>query len=144
MNLVNKQVEHKSFGKGRIIKHSDSYIEVQFSLGNKKFVFPDVFNKYLMLNDKRASDIIDVLLREKGREAEAEAKLKKVKALERREQRKILRQEKLVKNKKSHPSTQVVFWCREHDWDKIFMDWNVFTGVIKSGLKKVNQIVWPG
>lgn len=133
MDLVNKQIIHKSFGEGKVIKLDDSYIEIKFSSGNKKFVFPDAFKTYLKLNDEKASSKVNGIIREKEREVE----LKKMEALQREEEQKIiLRQEKLIRNTKNNPDAQVVFWCKEHDCDKIFTDWSVFTGTIKSGIKK--------
>ena len=35
MNLVNKEVTHKRFGKGSIVKHNDSIIEIHFATENK-------------------------------------------------------------------------------------------------------------
>ncbi len=37
---------------------------------------------------------------------------------------------------KIHPKIQSVFWCGEEEEDKIFTEWRVFTGEIKSGEKK--------
>ena len=56
MNLINKKVTHKRFGMGSIVKHNDSSIEIHFASENKKFVYPDVFGKYLKLHDKSAAN----------------------------------------------------------------------------------------
>lgn len=137
MDLVNKQVRHKSFGNGRVIKYNDSYIEIQFSLGNKTFIFPDAFKKYLMLNDEKASNMIEKIIEKKEQKLREEAELNKKKAMQRQKQRRILKNKKIVTNrKKIHPSIQVVYWCKEQDWESIFTDWRVSTGVIKSGAKK--------
>lgn len=137
MDLANKQVKHKSFGNGKVIKYNDSYIEIQFTAGNKTFVFPDAFKKHLMLNDEKTRNMIKKIIQEKEKKLKVEAEINKKKALQRQKQRMLLKKEKIMANrKKIHPSIQVVFWCKEQDWEKIFTDWKVFTGVIKSGSKK--------
>jgi hypothetical protein len=40
MNMVNKQVIHKNYGKGKVIEQNDDYIEINIVSGNKKFIFP--------------------------------------------------------------------------------------------------------
>ena len=52
MNLINKKVTHKHFGMGSIVKQNESSIEIHFASESKKFVFPDVFGKHLVLHDK--------------------------------------------------------------------------------------------
>ena len=64
MDLANKQVTHKIFGKGKIIDCSDSYIKIDFPSGNKKFVFPDAFETYLTLIDQKAAKIVQKKKRE--------------------------------------------------------------------------------
>ena len=58
MDLVNKKVTHKIFGKGRIIKYDDSYVDIDFPAGNKKFVFPDAFGKYLTVIDQEQLNLL--------------------------------------------------------------------------------------
>lgn len=136
LDLINKEVKHKSFGTGRVTKHYDSYIEIQFSSGNKKFVFPDAFKSFLKLNDEKVNKIIKKTIQEREEKRQAEMERQEKKAMQLEEQRKSMRKVEIIKSNKIHPSSQVVFWCKEQDWDKIFTDWSVFTGVIKSGLKK--------
>lgn len=47
MDLINLMVKHKVFGEGIIISHENSYITVKFQQGEKKFIFPNVFDGYL-------------------------------------------------------------------------------------------------
>ena len=58
MDLTNKQVTHKNFGKGSVVEHTDYFVKIHFVSGNKKFVFPDAFGKYLTLTDQSADDIV--------------------------------------------------------------------------------------
>ena len=43
MDLVNEQVMHKVFGRGKVVKCNNSFIKIDFPVGKKKFVFPDAF-----------------------------------------------------------------------------------------------------
>ena len=135
MDLVNKQVTHKSFGKGSVVEYNDSYVAVNFSFGNKEFIFPDAFGKYLTLTDQRTASLVRKKIQKRKEE---KLKLKKLKALQCEKQKNLL-EDRLVRNritKKIHPSSQAVFWCKAQDQDSVFKEWKIFTGVIKSGEKK--------
>ena len=137
MNLDNKKVKHKSFGTGKIIRSSESYIEIEFPSGNKKFVFPDAFAKFLTLEDDKASKKIHKLVKEKKQEIiEEEAQIieDRDRLLRKREIKR--EQDKMLKSHKSHPSLQVVFWLQDDEFNKVFDEGRVFTGLIKSGAKE--------
>lgn len=52
MNLINQKVKHKVFGKGIIISLNAKHIKIDFGIkGIKMFVYPDVFKKFIVLND---------------------------------------------------------------------------------------------
>jgi hypothetical protein len=72
MDLIKKTVMHKSFGQGTIIECSDSYVAVQFESGIKEFVYPDAFDRYLKLVDKKAADSVDKILEKLEMEREIE------------------------------------------------------------------------
>ena len=72
MNLINKEVTHKRFGKGSVVKHNDSIIEIHFATENKKFVFPDAFGKHLKLHDKSAANSLEKVIQKKEIEREKE------------------------------------------------------------------------
>ena len=57
MNLVDKKVIHETFGKGNVLKCNDSYIKINFESGDKKFIFPDVFSKYIKFVDQKPAEI---------------------------------------------------------------------------------------
>lgn len=136
MDLVNKEVIHDTFGKGNVVNYSDSYIKINFESGEKRFVFPDIFGKYITFIDKEASELVKGKLKEKNeKERRRRQILKEKRALE-RERQKILEQRKKMKNIKIYPEIQSVFWCNEDEEENIFTDWRVFTGEIKSGKKK--------
>lgn len=137
MNLINKEVSHKRFGKGSVVRHNDSVIEIHFETENKKFVFPDAFGKHLKLQDESAANSLDKVLQKKKIEREKEEQEKEEeKKLQRKEQQLRLEHEKLMKNHKLHPKSQMVFWCDVEEQSKVFTEWKVFTGLIKSGNNK--------
>ncbi len=143
MDLINKQVVHKSFGKGSIVDCNDDYVVVQFKSGNKDFVYPDAFEKYLSLVDKKAADSVDKILEKLETEREIEEqRIEEEKAIELEEQKRLLRIEKLKKHK-IHDSSQVAFNCKEEELETVFADWKIFTGRIKSGVNKdrINKLV---
>jgi hypothetical protein len=137
MNLINKKVTHKRFGTGSIVKHNDSSIEINFASENKMFVFPDVFGEHLTLHDKSVAHSFEKILQEKELERkEEELKKEEEKELQRKNQELRLGHEKLMKNHKLHPESQMVFWCDTEEQNSSFSEWKVFSGVIKSGNNK--------
>ena len=137
MNLINKKVTHKRFGIGSIVKHNESSIEINFETENKKFVFPDVFGQYLTLHDKNDAKSLELIIKNKVQEQkEEEFKKEEEKKLQRKQQELRLEHEKLMKNHKLHPESQMVFWCDTEEQKSSLSEWNVFSGVIKSGKNK--------
>ena len=144
MDLTNKQVLHKSFGKGSIVDCDDSYMVIHFSSGNKKFVYPDAFGEYLKLLDKKAAESIGKILQVQELERKIEAEeIEKEKNKELEEQQHKLRMEKLIKSHKIHINSQAAFNCKKEEIDSIFNEWKVFTGTIKSGVNegKPNKLI---
>ena len=137
MNLINKKVTHKRFGMGSIVKHNDSSIEINFASENKIFVFPDVFGKHLTLHDQSVANSFEKILQEKEMERkEEELKKEEEIKLQRKNYELRLGHEKLMKNHKLHPESQMVFWCDTEEQNSSFSEWKVFSGVIKSGNNK--------
>ena len=58
MVLENLKVRHKSFGVGTVVSTSGKYITVKFDAAQKIFVYPDIFEKFLTLEDGTVSDEI--------------------------------------------------------------------------------------
>lgn len=136
MNLVNKKVIHKTFGEGNVVNYDDSYVKIDFESGTKKFIFPDVFGKFVTFVDKKATNAIKEKLEiRKIEKKEEEIILEKERALE-RERQQILIQERQMRGRKIHPKLQSVFWVKEDEEEKIFTEWKIFAGKIKSGKKK--------
>ena len=51
MVLDNLTVSHKTFGLGTVISTQGKYMTVRFGCGDKSFVYPDSFEKFLTLAD---------------------------------------------------------------------------------------------
>ena len=58
MVLDNLQVKHKAFGAGTVVATDGKYMTVRFENAEKKFVYPDSFEKYLTLADGTVSEEI--------------------------------------------------------------------------------------
>lgn len=137
MNLVDKQVTHKVFGNGRVVQYDDFYILIDFPTGNKKFVFPDAFETYLTLIDQKAAGFVNKLVQEKNKKrAERDEKLRKLEALQYEKQQRLLEDERVAQKRKINPRSQSVFWCKPDELSRVFSEWSVFTGTIKSGQRK--------
>lgn len=134
MNLVNKKVTHKVFGTGSIVKHNDKFVEINFETENKKFLFPDVFEKHVKLHDESVATTLEKVIekREEKRKVE-EMRRQEQREIQRKEQELRMEHEKLMKNHKLHPVSQMVYWCDEEQQKAAFEEWQVFSGEIKSG-----------
>ena len=140
MNLLNMQVIHKEFGKGSVVELSNSRVEIHFPDGNKRFVFPDAFGTHLTMIDKRAAELVKEMKSESEAEKRVEAKIREKDRTERYEEHlRIQERKKIMKNHKIHSSSQVAFWLEEEELDKVFTDWQVFIGEIKSG-QRIGQV----
>ena len=56
MNLIDETVTHKVFGEGQIVEQDDKTITVDFEEDVKKFVYPDAFKTFIMLQDRDLSE----------------------------------------------------------------------------------------
>ena len=136
MDLVNKKVIHEIFGKGNVVKYSESYIKINFKSGEKRFSFPDAFSEYITFTDEDATNLINEKIKVKDEErAKEELILEEERALE-QERQNILNQKKRIKSGKVSSEIQSVFWCDPDVKDEVFTDWKIFTGEIKSGKNK--------
>ncbi len=64
MVLENLHVKHKAFGIGTVISSKGQYFTVKFDTAEKIFVYPDIFEKFLTLEDGSVSDDILTDLRQ--------------------------------------------------------------------------------
>ena len=51
MNLMNCSVKHISWGIGTVTEQKENYIKISFPIGEKQFVYPDAFEKFLKCED---------------------------------------------------------------------------------------------
>ncbi len=58
MVLENLHVKHNAFGIGTVISTKGQYFTVKFDSAEKIFVYPDIFEKFLTLEDGSVSDEI--------------------------------------------------------------------------------------
>lgn len=68
MNLLNKEVVHKQFGKGLITFQDDNNIIVKFNIGDKKFQYPMAFEHFLKLVDDNLTDEMQKIAVQKNEE----------------------------------------------------------------------------
>ena len=136
MNLVNKKVVHRTFGKGNVVSHSEDYINIDFESDIKKFVFPDVFGEYMTLLDEKEFNLIKMQIQEQVEKRQKEAlQLRREQALQ-QEYLRTMEKKVVAKKPKAHPELQSAFWCKAEEIETIFTEWKVFVGEIKNGIKK--------
>ncbi len=58
MVSVDLKVRHKAFGIGEIVAVNGKYMTVRFEVGDKNFVYPDAFERFLTLEDGSVSEDI--------------------------------------------------------------------------------------
>ena len=58
MVLKDLAVQHKAFGHGVVVQAQGKYITVKFANTEKTFVYPDIFEKFLTLEDGSVSQEI--------------------------------------------------------------------------------------
>lgn len=136
MNLIDKEVMHKSFGKGSIVDQDDDFITINFDKETKKFVFPDAFGQFLKLDDATADATLkQAIVKLEEKQELLDQKREEEKAQRILEQQRINELKKLLQNHKLHEASQLVFWMDEEDGD-VFSSWEIYTGEIKSGKNK--------
>jgi len=132
VNLINEEVTHKVFGEGNIVDHDESVITIDFNEDIKKFVYPDVFGKFITLNDRNVAEALKKVLLKREMEEALKRKREEEKERQASEQQ---RREKL-KNPRIYESSQIVFWLDEEEKQSVFTDWQVSIGKVQSGKNK--------
>ena len=74
MQIVGEKVIHKVFGKGIVIDYKDDHISVYFNkiTDEKKFVYPDAFEKFLTFESSDLQDRALAILSEKNKKRQEE------------------------------------------------------------------------
>lgn len=108
-SLVNESVQHSKYGKGKIVGEELEKIEVEFDgNGDKRwFIYPDVFEKFLMLENKSLQEKCFSQAVEKGKLVAKEAgelQLSRIFEKEERDKEKL----ELAKKKKKKKVVKVV------------------------------------
>ena len=67
MNLIGVLVNHKTFGEGIIKQYDANYLVISFSQGEKMFVYPDVFESFISVNDSNIAEFINLEIEKKKR-----------------------------------------------------------------------------
>lgn len=101
MQLVGQAVRHISFGRGIVTECSGEggVVSVLFPTGEKRFLYPDAFSRYLTLRDTETQSRITELYRRRVRAEETER------------QAECKRQERCrqIRNRKLSPNAQAAF-----------------------------------
>ncbi len=126
MNIINKTVEHKSFGKGKICDLRENIICVQFGESVKKFVFPDAFREFLVLTEKQSRQYVDKIL----------AAIDEAAKLQREEEQQELERRRLLRSLPLHASAQAAFGFLCNDRCKVQEEWSVSVGKYRSGYNR--------
>lgn len=121
MNLVNKTVRHKILGEGIIVDIQDRYVDIQFSQGKKKFVFPDSFKDHLSITDNYSKQYLNNLIAKNSRDIEI--KLSK--------EKQDLEKRRLHARLPISENSQVAFTCDNKQ--KVIEEWCVETGTYLTG-----------
>ena len=126
MNMQNKTVFHRKFGKGIIVELNQNKLYVQFDAGKKIFVYPDAFRQFLVLTENDSKNYVDGMLKEMDRKEEINNLLA----------RKMERHNKLMDKLKLHPSSQIVIRFFDNDKAVFLEDKVISTGLIQTGKTK--------
>jgi hypothetical protein len=124
MNLINRQVQHKEFGNGKIIEHTASCVNILFSIGVKKFLFPEAFGAYLELTDKTTAEAVEQYSLSKQLETEAsrQAQMPEQQPLAKPRRRTAKRKELF---KKVTPDSNVAYRFNSSQAEEILTQWTI-------------------
>ncbi len=125
-HLIGQPVKHSAFGHGTVESLSGNVVTVNFSQGDKKFIYPDAFKSFLRLEDEEGREEFNRLMEVRKRRIEA----KKEVVREKEETRRKFRSKKLV------PNSQAVFNVSEEELkESTEREW-AFTGRYQSGFSE--------
>ena len=126
MRLEGKAVSHMKFGEGTVKELQEKYITVLFPQGEKKFLYPNSFVKFLTIKDKAVQTEMNQMLEQILKEEES------------KRAEETIQQEQLekIQGLKVGPDSQAVFGLIENDREKVFSTWSVYAGSYQSGASK--------
>ena len=126
MQLTGQAVKHTAFGKGIVTGQEDNIIIVSFPQGEKRFLYPDAFRKFLTFHNQQAAEQVGSLLRQRAdrREEQLQALLEE----QERQQR--------IHSFKISVNSQAAFALELAGEPDPLRDWKLSTGVYLSGSAK--------
>lgn len=126
MQLIGQAVKHSAFGKGIVTGLSSDRVTIYFSAGEKRFIYPDAFSKFLTLKNRKMQKKI-------------QDRLDEIAAVERTKAEKMQREQEkeyLLRNVKISPCGQAVFHVAPEQREAVFSAWSISTGRYASGNSK--------
>lgn len=126
MKLEGKSIQHISFGAGVITELKENMITVSFPQGDKKFLYPDAFERFLSLKDENAQTRIEQKLDLINQEKEDQ------KIANHLEQERLQR----LRDLKISPKAQAAFGLIENNPEDVFSNWTLHAGHYLSGVSK--------
>lgn len=126
MQLIGQAIRHETFGKGIVTDWDRNTLTVCFSVGDKKFIYPDAFAKHLTLKNSAVQDKIQGILDARAAKKEAEQQ-----AIQEEAERKSL-----LRNMRISPTSQAAFNITAGRETELFSAWAVSTGTYLSGYSK--------
>ena len=126
MQLIGQTVNHEVFGKGVVTARDQQTMTVHFPEGNKMFLYPEAFSKYLVAQNRELqTQILDSFhAREEARLAGERAELAQ------------WEKEVALRNRKIPSRSQAVFDISPAAAAEAFSTWTVSTGTYLSGCSK--------
>lgn len=126
MQLIGQPIKHGTFGTGIVTGCNETTITICFSAGEKKFLYPDAFCKFLHLKNAAMQKAVQEVLHN----------LEAAKKAERQAIQELHERTNLLQNIKISPQSQAVFNIQPHQYEKLFSTWSVSTGCYVSGYSK--------
>lgn len=126
MQLIGQPVKHNAFGKGIVTDLSSQMVTVQFSEGEKKFLYPQAFSSFLTLKNTDAQKAINDAYHQMLRAEKVQNQKKNAES----ERRCRLRTMKLSAN------DQIAFDLAEESVQDVFSRGRIFMGEYLSGSTK--------
>lgn len=128
MQLVGQAISHTKFGKGVVSNTTDGTITIIFQNDEKKFLFPDAFENFLVLRNEEKQKQINELINKLVQKRVTQEKTKQ------NEQEHCNR----ISNLKVTPTSQVAFGFIKNTKEQVFSTWTVSTGFYTGGNSKGN------
>ncbi len=121
MNLKGQIVMHKSLGKGAVTEHDGKYLTISFSDKVSKFVFPDAFENFLIIDDevitKQIMDMLDNIKQDKEK-VRLEQEMQQKQMNEKKQEQLICHNKPRSTKVKIYPRYNIAFKCNYCDGGK--------------------------